>query len=110
MGFRQSSRALVSFLAFLSVFLVNPKQASAGSIFVSFDNSTDLATNFSQTGTITVPQPYVQTQTGGITGGAVAGYSGSEYRATAVYQGAAVNLSAPGSSVQESASLFYTVS
>jgi PEP-CTERM motif-containing protein len=102
------SRALLAVSAsLLSMFLAVPKHANASPISVTFDNVTDLANNFVQTGTISNPQPYVQSQTGGITGGAVTGYSGSEYRATAVYQGAAFNLSAPGSSVQESASLFF---
>ena len=64
---------------------------------VSFDNyvsptNNDLINNFSQTGTFT-PSPYVQSLTGGITGGSVTGYYGNEYQATAVYSATSFNLS-----------------
>jgi hypothetical protein len=52
--------------------------------YVSSTNN-DLTNNFAQTGTVITQTPYVQSPTGGITGGSVLGYSGSEYRATAVY-------------------------
>jgi hypothetical protein len=83
----------------------------AGAGVVTFDNYTsptnnDLANNFNQTGTI-APNPYVQSPTDGITGGAVIGYSGSEYRATAVYAPQSFNLSNAGASVSLSIDLFY---
>ena len=71
---------------------------------VGFDNyvsptNNDLVNNFNQTGTISTQTPYVQSPTGGISGGSVTGYSGSEYRATAVYNQSSFTLSTPGASV-----------
>jgi hypothetical protein len=80
---------------------------AAIAVEINFDGSTDLASNFSQTGTFSTSQPYVQSPIGGISGGAVIGYSGSEYRATALYNGASFDISNPGASVQMSASFFY---
>jgi hypothetical protein len=78
---------------------------------VSFDNyvsptNNDLINNFSQTGTFT-PSPYVQSLTGGITGGSVTGYYGNEYQATAVYSATSFNLSAGAASVSLAADVFY---
>jgi hypothetical protein len=50
---------------------------------------------------------YNQTTTGGITGGAVSGYTGNDYFATANYNGATIDISNPGVTVQMSASFFY---
>jgi PEP-CTERM motif len=79
----------------------------ANAVLINFDSANDLANNFSQTGTFSTSQPYVQSPTGGISGGAVTGYPGSEYRATAIYNGATFDLSKPGATVNMSASLFY---
>jgi hypothetical protein len=79
---------------------------------VGFDNyvsptNNDLVNNFNQTGTISTQTPYVQSPTGGISGGSVTGYSGSEYQATAVYNQSSFNLSTPGASVALSMDMFY---
>src|SRR5438132_2656262 len=78
---------------------------------VGFDNyvsptNNDLVNNFNQTGTISTQTPYVPSPTGGISGGSVTGYSGSEYQATAVYNQSSFNLST-GASVALSMDMFY---
>ena len=78
---------------------------------VSFDNyvsptNNDLTNNFSQTGTFT-PSPYVQSLTGGITGGSVTGYYGNEYQATAAYSATSFNLSTGAASVSLAADVYY---
>jgi hypothetical protein len=80
---------------------------------ITFDNyvsptNNELANQFSQTGTSTSsPLPYVQTPTGGITGGAVTSYAGSEYRATSVYTPNEFDLSKQGLSVSLAMDVFY---
>jgi len=74
--------------------------------FVSPTNN-DLTNNFTQTGTLTTQTPYIQSPTGGISGGSVTGYSGSEYQATAVYNHNSFNLSTPGASVLLSMDMYY---
>ena len=74
--------------------------------YVSSTNN-DLTNNFSQTGTVITQTPYVQSPGGGITGGSVLGYSGSEYRATAVYNKRSFDISTPGSSVALSMDVYY---
>ena len=75
--------------AILAVLMAGGAVNIANATDITFDNygsatNNDLANDFNQTGTI-APSPYVQSPTGGITGGAVVGYTGSEYMATAVY-------------------------
>jgi hypothetical protein len=79
---------------------------------VGFDNyvsptNNDLVNNFNQTGTFSTQSPYVQSPTGGISGGSVSGYSGSEYRATAVYNQSSFDLSTAGASVLLSMDMYY---
>jgi hypothetical protein len=78
---------------------------------ITFDNylsptSNDLANNFAQTGSFTQPS-YNQASGSGITGGSVVGYSGNDYRATAVYTPSSFSLSRQGSTVSQSLDLFY---
>ena len=78
---------------------------------IGFDNyvsptSNDLANKFNQTGIIITP-PYTQATAGGVFGGSVLSYSGSEYRATAVFNQNTFDISAPGSSVALSMDLYY---
>lgn len=84
--------------------------ASANPIAVSFDGNNDLTNNFNQTGTTSNPTPYVQSPTGGVVDGSVIGYSGSEYQATAVYIQTSYDVSAPGTTVNQSIDLFYSAS
>ena len=84
---------------------------SANATVVTFDNyvsptDNDLTNDFNQTGTL-APLPYVQSPTGGIVGGSVVGYTGSEYRATAVYTPSTFNLSSPGATVSESIDVYF---
>ena len=93
----------------LAVVLVTAaQQSNAGTIaFDNFVTPTDneLANDFNQTGA--APTPYVQSSTGGITGGSVTGYSGTEYRATAVYTPSSFNFSSAGATVSESLDVFF---
>jgi hypothetical protein len=73
--------------------------ATASPIVITFDGSNDLANNFDQSGTISSSPPYVQSLTGGIVGGSVTGYSGSQYQATAVYKQVGFNISKSGATV-----------
>jgi PEP-CTERM motif len=95
------------FLFALAAPLVVISPASANSIVVTFDGNNDLTNNFNQTGTFTNPTPYVQSPMGGVVGGSVIGYPGSEYQATAVYNQASFNISTPGTTVKQSVDLFY---
>ena len=97
--------AISSVIAAVAV-VVAAQQASAASV-ITFDNyvsptDNELVNLFNQTGTFATPAPYVQSPTGGIVGGSVVGYSGSEYRATAVYTPSSFNFSSPGATVSES--------
>jgi hypothetical protein len=84
---------------------------------IKFDNylsstDNDLSNYFNQTGgnlfnPTDTTTPYVQTPTGGVTGGAVVAYSGSEYSATAVYTPSGFHLSTPGASISLSIDVFY---
>ena len=104
---------LLAIAAIFAVFILavgGSNQAFVSSV-VTFDNYTsptdnDLANYFNQTGTVT-PSPYSQSPTGGITGGSVVGYSGTEYRATAVYTPSSFDLSATGASIPISLDVFY---
>lgn len=71
--------------------------------FVSSSNN-QLMREFNQTGATI---PYVQSPTDGIVGGSVTAYSGNDYQATAVYNRAAYDLSAPGTSVALSLDLYF---
>jgi hypothetical protein len=93
--------------AVVLAWVLQPHGSIASSVIVAFDNNNDLTNNFNQTGTVSNPTPYVQSPTGGIVGGSVAGYSGDEYRATAVYNQASFNISTPGATVNQSLDLFY---
>jgi hypothetical protein len=104
---RNRPLAVAAQLASLTLFFSAISSGPADAIVVNFDGSNDLTNNFNQTGTLSNPTPYVQSPTGGIVGGSVTGYSGSEYRATAVYNQTSYNISTPGTAVNQSLDLFY---
>jgi len=86
------------------------QHANAASV-ITFDNyvsatDNELVNFFNQTGAF-ASTPYTQSPTGGIVGGSVVGYSGSEYRATAVYTPSSFNFSSPGATVSESLDVFF---
>lgn len=95
-------------LPFAGLAITWPIKQSVAST-VTFDNyvsptNNDLTNNFNQTGAQT---PYSQSQTGGVEGGAVVGYYGSQYQATGVYTPNSFAFSSPGSSVALSMDLYY---
>lgn len=77
--------------------------------FINFDSNNQLIADFNQTSVIGIGSApyYVQSSTGGISGGAVTGYSGSDYFATAIYNQQAFNFSIPGSTIYQSIDIFY---
>ena len=67
-----------------------------------------MTTDFNQTdGEIGLGPYYTQSSTGGITGGSVVGYSGSDYNATGVYDQRSFNFSVPASTIYQSLDIFY---
>jgi hypothetical protein len=96
---------LVAFASAMLGLFCSPFQANASAVSINFDTPGDLTNNFTQVGAL-AGVFYNQTTTGGITGGAVSGYTGNDYFATAVYNGA-FNISNPGATVQMSASFLY---
>ena len=99
-------------LAVVTILALGGRPDAAIADTVSFDNyvsptNNDLTNNFNQTGTISTQTPYIQSPTGGITGGAVTGYFGNEYQATAVHSQTGFNLSTDGATVSLAADLFY---
>jgi hypothetical protein len=103
--------------ALLTILVVSPlwlggQFGSAIAETIGFNNyvsstNNDLTNNFNQTGTTLTQTPYIQSPTGGITGGAVIGYSGSEYQATAIYNQSSFNISTPGATVALAMDLYY---
>jgi hypothetical protein len=109
-GGRFFMRGLISnslLRAVILAWVLQPHGSIASSAIVAFDGNNDLTNNFNQTGTVSNPTPYVQSPTGGMVGGSVTGYSGSEYRATAVYNQTSYDISATGATVSQSVDLFY---
>ena len=75
---------------------------------VDFNTGNQLTNDFNQTdGGYGSGPYYVQSSTGGVTGGSVAGYSGSDYFATAVFNQQSFNFSASNSTLSESVDIFY---
>ena len=84
----------------------------AAAFVVNFNNYVsptinDLTNEFNQTETGFPPTPYIQSPTGGISGGSVTSVSGLNYQATAVYNQNSFNLSTPGASVNLSIDMYY---
>jgi nicotinamide mononucleotide (NMN) deamidase PncC len=79
----------------------------ANPALVTFDDSPaydQLTREFNQTG---ATLPYVESPSGGISGGSVVAYSGSDYRATAVYNQASYDLSQIGMTAELSMDVFF---
>ena len=91
---------------FILGWVFQPDGSTAATI--TFDSINDLTNNFNQAGTLSNPTPYVQSPTGGVVGGSVTGYSGSEYQATAIYNKSNYNISTPGATVKQSLDLHYS--
>lgn len=106
MSFRVAAAAV--FVFFIEA-LVPINTASASDS--TFDNGNELANDFNQNDGGSPPTPYVQSATGGVTGGSVLGYLppsyGVSYTATAVYTPSTYNLSTPGASVSVSMDFFF---
>lgn len=95
-------------LLIIAVIATSFAHSTAGSFAVTVDfGGNNALSNLNQTGTVT-PDPYVASPSGGINNsGSVIGYSGNEYRATAVYSKATADLTSPGASVNQSIDIFY---